>query len=408
MLAIKNNLMAENAARHLASSYDALAKSVERLSSGLRINSAKDDAAGLAVRELIRADVAALRQGARNALDAISLLQTAEGGLSMMDDLLIRMRELAEQAATGSYSTTQVDIMEEEFAELAEEMTRISESTDFNEISLLDDTQTDAVEIALGQGLVIGQTIKVDKQNMSAIELGVGGKKGVYSGLAVGVATDNYMTDETTSATSEIEFNMVINGTDHEMTINVSGGKTLAEVVELLNAESRGEVAGWNVAQAHESTETGQFVLKLTGWEAGPITSFTINADADGDANDVTWGNDTVLCTVAIANTHFESVAGCTTLTLGDQDSINAVVDAINTKDGFRAHLGYMMNRLEAAGSVIAIQAENLLAAESRISDVDVATEMAAMTRAQVLSQTGIAMLAQANAMPQMALSLVA
>ncbi|HHH76040.1 MAG TPA: flagellin, partial [Phycisphaerae bacterium] len=107
MLAIKNNLMAEIAARQLGKNYDALSTSVSRLSSGLRINSASDDAAGMAVRELIRADIATLRQGSRNANDAISMLQTAEGALSVVDDMLIRMKELAEQAATESYSNDQ-------------------------------------------------------------------------------------------------------------------------------------------------------------------------------------------------------------------------------------------------------------------------------------------------------------
>ena len=107
MLAIKNNVMAANAARHLGRSYDALGKSVERLSSGLRINGAKDDAAGLAVRELMRADVAVLQQGSRNAADGISMLQTAEGAMGVIDDILIRMKELAEQASTASYSASQ-------------------------------------------------------------------------------------------------------------------------------------------------------------------------------------------------------------------------------------------------------------------------------------------------------------
>ena len=107
MLAIKNNIMAANAARHLGQSYDSLATSVERLSSGLRINSAKDDAAGLAVRELMRADIAVLQQGARNALDGISMLQTMEGAMGTIDEALVRMKQLAEQAATGSYSSAQ-------------------------------------------------------------------------------------------------------------------------------------------------------------------------------------------------------------------------------------------------------------------------------------------------------------
>src|SRR5512136_2715771 len=103
MLAIKNNLMAANAARYLGGSYDALATSVERLSSGLRINSASDDAAGMAVRELMRADIAVLEQGARNAEDGVSMLQTMEGAMQVVDNILVRMQQLAEQASTGSY-----------------------------------------------------------------------------------------------------------------------------------------------------------------------------------------------------------------------------------------------------------------------------------------------------------------
>src|SRR5210317_1777831 len=115
MLAIKNNLMSANAARHLSNNYNALARSVERMSSGLRINSAKDDAAGLAVRDLMRADIAVIRQGARNAQDGISMLQTMEGAMAVVDDVLVRMQSLAQQAATGSYSSEQRSIMHNEF-----------------------------------------------------------------------------------------------------------------------------------------------------------------------------------------------------------------------------------------------------------------------------------------------------
>src|SRR5690554_6908665 len=142
MLAIKNNLMAANAARYLGQSYDALATSVERLSSGLRINSASDDAAGMAVRELMRADIAVLQQGARNAQDGVSLLQTMEGALQTIDDLMVRMQQLAEQAATGSYSSAQRVIMDNEFTEMASEITRIATSTDFNGIKMLNNSAT--------------------------------------------------------------------------------------------------------------------------------------------------------------------------------------------------------------------------------------------------------------------------
>jgi flagellin len=269
MLAIKNNIMAANAARHLSQSYDALAQSVERLSSGLRINTAKDDAAGLAVRELMRADIAVLQQGARNAQDGISLLQTAEGGMQNIDNLLVRMKQLAEQASTGTYSDDQRTIMDNEFTELGLEITRIAGSAEFNGTSLLNSA---GGSIAVNFGTTNDQ-ITVDMKDMTANGLGV-------DALTIG---------------------------------------------------------GAGSAQA-------------------------------------------ALATLDVA--------------------IGAATTA-------RADFGAKMNRLTTTVEVLGIQAENLMAAESRISDVDAATEMAAMTRNQVLAQAGVAMLAQANAMPSMALTLL-
>jgi len=271
MLAIKNNLMAVNAARHLGVSYNALAQSVERLSSGLRINSAKDDAAGLAVRELMRADIAVIQQGTRNAQDGISMLQTMEGAMATIDESLVRMQQLAEQAATGSYSSAQRNIMENEFKEMREEIDRVAGATKFNGISMLDNSAD--VSIHFGK-----------------------------------LETDN---------------------------ITIAGSK---------------------MTSASDA-------LAITG--------------------------------LTIANVG-SAKAALTTLDL-----------AISTKDTARAKFGYKMNRLEGTISVLNIQTENLMAAESRVSDVDVATEMAEMTRNQVLAQAGISMLAQANAMPQMALTLL-
>jgi flagellin len=270
MLAIKNNIMAANAARHLGSSYDTLAKSVERLSSGLRINSAKDDAAGLAVRELMRADIAVLEQGARNALDGISMLQTFEGAMQTIDDALVRMKQLAEQAATGSYSTAQRTIMNNEFSEMAAEINRIAGSISFN---------------------------------------------------------SNYLLNSA-SATVDIQF--------------------------------------------------------------GGATTDSITVD----------GVDMTSSALGVSTATIGTVAGA-------QSALTTLDSAIAAKDTARAAFGYKMNRLESTISVINNQAENLMAAESRVSDVDVATEMAKLTRVQVLAQAGTAMLAQANMMPQMALTLL-
>jgi flagellin len=267
MLAIKNNLMAANAARYLGESYDALATSVERLSSGLRINSASDDAAAGAA-ELMRADVAVLQQGARNAQDGVSLLQTMEGALQVIDNLLVRMQQLAEQASTGSYSSAQRVIMDNEFDEMANEIERIATATDFNGIKMLNNSA--AVSIHFG-----GATDKIDVTGSAMTKVGLG------------------------------------------------------------------------------------------------ISTLSITTAASARA------------------------------------ALTTLDTAINTKDTARAKFGYSINRLESTGEVLGIQAENLMAAESRISDVDVATEMATLTRNQVLAQAGTAMLAQANSIPQMALTLL-
>jgi len=268
MLAIKNNIMAANAARQLGISYDALALSVQRLSSGLRINSAKDDAAGLAVRELMRANIAVLEQGTRNAQDAISMLQTMEGGLAVTNELLVRMKQLAAQASTGTYSTSQRAIMDAEFQELADEIERIATSSEFNGISLLN-SATGTTTIHFGSAT----TLSVSMADMSKSGLGISS-------------------------------------------------------IDILSTASA-------------------------------------------------------------------------------QSAMTALTSAINAKDSARAAFGYKMNRLEATAQVLGIQAENLATAESRISDVDVATEMSVLTRNQVLAQAGVSMLAQANAMPQMALNLL-
>ena len=269
MLAIKNNTMALNAARHLGNSYTQLAESVERLSSGLRINTAKDDAAGLAVRELMRADIAVLQQGSRNAQDGISLVQVAEGGMQVINDLLVRMKQLAEQAGTGTYSSAQRTIMDNEFDVLANEIERIAGSATFNGTSLLN-SASGSIAVMFG------------------------------------------------SSTDSITVNMA------------------------------------------DMTKSGLGIDAL-------------NIDSEASA----------------------------------QAALTALDSAIATANSTRASFGARMNRLENTVNVINIQLENLQASESRISDVDVATEIAAMTRTQVLAQAGVSMLAQANAVPQMALSLL-
>lgn len=400
MLAIKNNLMAENAARHLGNSYDALAKSVERLSSGLRINSAKDDAAGLAVRELVRADVAMIQQGSRNASDAISMLQTAEGAMGVINEILIRMKELAEQAATGSYSSTQRTIMNAEYSELCAELDRIAKTTTFNAVELLNSSAT--VKIHMGTSDTIDITAQKMLSSVLGVKVSLGTQESQINLVGVAEAGDVYVTSGEISAGAKLlEFQFSAGSSATVDFISYSAtGVTLNQVVNDINTEWRASIAsGEYVAFAYYDSDSQQYRLQLKDPNAGTATFAVDDTTPIGIFDSV---DDFTQAAIGAAGTALDL-----TTTSGAQSALDKLTSAIETKDSYRAELGYLMNRLEAAVSILNIQAENLMAAESRISDVDVATEMAAMTRNQVLSQAGIAMLAQANTMPQMALQLL-
>lgn len=296
-LVINNNLMAMNAARNLNNSYNALATSTRRLSSGLRVGTSADDAAGLAIRELMRSDISTLGQGIRNANDAISLIQTADGALGVIDEKLIRMKELAEQASTGTYNSIQRLIIDSEYQAMASEITRIANSTDFNGIKLLNGNLSGDVH---------------DGSKMEAK-----GKLKVHFGTGNDSAEDYYY-----------------------ITI--------------------GSVTSSSLGLGNQSSS-------IAGTEAG----FSVST---------------------------QSAA---------QSALQAIDRAIISKDNIRAHLGAMQNRLENTITNLQTQAENLQAAESRISDVDVATEMTAYVRNQILTQSAVAMLSQANSLPKMAMNLI-
>ena len=294
---VNHNQMATNVANTLTGHYSDLQTSTKRLSTGLRVNSAADDAAGLAIRELMRTDITALQQGVRNANDAISLIQTADGALGVIDEKLTRMKELAEQAATGTYDSTQRLMIESEYQAMASEITRIANSTDFNGIHLLNGNLSSSSH---------------DGAGMTST-----GKMKIHFGTANDSAEDYYYIQIGTSTASALGVG--------------------------------------NQATASSAT-----------------------ADAR---------------TVSTQEQAQKALLGLT----------NAVV----SKDKIRAHLGALQNRLENTISNLTTQAENLQSAESRISDVDVATEMTQFVRNQILTQSAVAMLSQANSMPQMAMQLI-
>jgi flagellin len=296
-LVINHNLMAMNAARNLSQSYNDLSVSTRRLSSGLRVSTAADDAAGLAIRELMRSDIASLNQGVRNANDAISLIQTADGALGVIDEKLIRMKELAEQAATGTYTSDQRMIIDSEYQAMASEITRIANATDFNGIYLLNGNLSGASHD--GSGMVAT------------------GKMKVHFGAGNASSEDYYYIQIGTATASAL-------GVGNQ------------------SARSATDSAGFSISTQQAA-----------------------------------------------------------------QQALVALNEAIVSKDNIRANLGALQNRLENTITNLTIQAENLQAAESRISDVDVAQEMTAFVRNQILTQSAVAMLSQANSFPQMAMQLI-
>ena len=438
-LVIRSNIMAVTAARHLGKAYNALAESVERLSSGLRINSAKDDAAGLAVRELLRADIAVLKQGARNAQDGISMLQTMEAAMGIMDENLVRMKELAEQAATGSYSSAQRTIMDAEFAEMANEIERIAGATKFNGIAMLNEerlsTGSNDVKIHVGSTT----TIDVERTDMTKsglnIETGDGGWR-VTAVTANGVSATSvtYITVREGSAAAagglSLNISFEDNGTpgNDELDIvaaftGVSSGGTnfsLAAVVSTINAASNAlgfDISGndlrYSAAEAYYDSSSSKYVLRISSRDSTSDTYSISFSNNDQGSNGHVCGAFTVTAdgTVSVSSSYANSGVTTAGLNIKTVDAATSALlrlaTAIDTKDTARAAFGYKMNRLESTVSILDIQVENLMTAESRISDVDVATEMANLTSTQVLSQAGVAMLAQANAMPNMALTLL-
>lgn len=291
-LIVNNNLMAATAARNLSTAYSRLSLSTNRLSSGLRITKSADDAAGLAIREIMRSDIASLNQGVRNANDAISLIQTADGALQVIDEKLIRMKELAEQAATGTYNSDQRLMIDSEYQQMASEITRIANATDFNGIYLLN-----------------GQISSATYNGTAMLSTG---KLHVHFGTGNASNEDYYYVQIGTATASALG-------------VGLGSGGTAASI------------STQNLAQ----------------------------------------------------------------------QAVDAINTAITSKDNIRANLGSMQNRLASTVSNLQVQGENLQASESRISDVDVATEMTQFVRNQILAQSAVAMLSQANTLPQLALQLL-
>lgn len=373
-LVINHNLMAMNAQRNLTDHYGRLGVSTRRLSSGLRVGTAADDAAGLAIRELMRSEISSLHQGIRNASDAISLIQTADGALQVVDEKLIRMKELAMQASTGTYNSDQRMIIDSEYQAMASEITRIASATDFNGIYLLNGNLSNTNHN--GAGLQSTGALKV--------HFGTGNDSSEdYYYVQIGSATAASLGVGSLSQSQYIANNGL-----------VLGGVTTTLGAEL--AGLTGVPGFWatdfDQAQSGDiyTTPDASFSYFFATSNSGDLWVLESNAAGQYTSGENLSSGGSSISTQALA-----------------QSAMETINQAIISKDKIRANLGSMQNRLENTITNLEIQAENLQSAESRISDVDVAKEMTEFVRNQILTQSAVAMLAQANSLPRMAMQLI-
>ncbi len=464
---INTNIASLNAQRNLNSSQGDLNSALQRLSSGLRINSAKDDAAGLAISERFTAQIRGLNQAARNAADGISLAQTAEGALGEVTNNLQRIRELAVQSANATNSASDRAALQEEVSQLVAEIDRVATQTNFNGVNLLDGTFSSQV---FQIGANAGQTISVSSiSSARTASLGTsisasvtGGRVAgalasgdlTINGQAVGTATRdakeiaaavNATSGTNVTATANVNTSLTT-GVDATGFANAIAGDATDYIT--INGITLGAlgVAASAAARETDVVSAVNAVSAATGVTASIVSGNVELSAADGRNITVTSGgtgavaaNSGITTEVSYGTITFSSTAGSivfggtaptdagsgitgtiaasqtgTAISVVDISSVSGANAAISSADAAlqtinttRATLGAIQNRFESVVSSAQTTSENLSASRSRIQDADFAAETAALTRAQVLQQAGVSILAQANALPQNALSLL-
>lgn len=391
-LRINQNIAALNAHRNLVATDNALSKSLERLSSGFRINRAADDAAGLAISEKLRAQVRGLAQAIRNAQDGISMIQTAEGALNEVHSMLQRMRELALQAANDTLSSEDRAAINREIQQLRAEVDNVSGRTTFNGKKLLDGSLVTSLAATseLRPNLAItggGDSAFVTDVDVSGARAGTtytlsGSGSSLTLTRADGVAQTITVSAVAPNGSQVLDFSQL----GVRIKVASSGGISAANLVTALTATANDTI----------TTASGS---GSANFQVGPAASDAIGVSfdkVDVDALVPAQGLTTAL-------NNFNTTQNVTNA----QALVTALDTALNTVSEKRGKFGAVQNRLEHTVASLGVAQENMSAAESRIRDVDMAQEMVQFTRNQILLQAGTAMLAQANAAPQVVLQLL-
>lgn len=426
---INHNITALNTHNKLSSASAAQGKSMEKLASGLRINKAGDDAAGLAISEKMRAQVRGLDQASRNAQDAISLTQTAEGALNETHDILQRMRELSVQSANDTNVGSDRVAIQDELKQLTSEINRIGNTTEFNTQKLLDGTKTGnsvagtagVSTITIGTAFAAGETFKLDGVTFTA-------------GATASAATNTFVTGADIATQAQNISSAIQNNKGLSEKYNVSFSATAVVLTQKAGFESPtaavfSETAGTGAATSAATTAgiagtSGQLTMQI-GANGGQTFTVDLNdmrADSTGTnglavagaaAATKTASSGKVATYVASNNVTngTTSLAAMASLDVSTADKASAAVDviddAIKNVSSERSKLGAFQNRLEHTINNLKTSSENVTAAESRVRDVDMAKEMMNQTKNSILAQAAQAMLAQSNQTPQGVLQLL-
>ncbi len=392
---IQHNISAINANRQLGINNNSVAKNLEKLSSGYKINRAGDDAAGLAISEKMRSQIRGLDQATNNANDGISLVQTAEGALNETHSILQRMKELATQSSNGTYQNdVDRENISKEVDALKSEIDRISTSTNFNKINLLngnlgsygfssvDTTATDIKNVSFTGGKLSKSTESFQVAIDATGDFSISGTKYDKAGTA--------------TATAGVTFEKSVKGDTTTFTAVVDKSVATAEEAEQWTGVSI------SVTRNHQDSGTYTAGNKVITTDAVGTKGLTLQIGAGATSDQQVSLN--------IADMSSKGL-GITTVDVSSQDNALAAIDtiesAINQVSGTRADLGALQNRLEHTVNNLGVTSENLTSAESRIRDVDMAKEMMEMTKNNVLTQAAQSMLAQANTQPQSILKLL-
>jgi flagellin len=373
-LRINQNIAAQNAYRSLSVSDNQMSKSLEKLSSGFRINRAADDAAGLAISEGLRSQVSGLKTAVRNSQDGVSVVQTAEGALNEVTSVLQRMRDLSVQGANDSNNAAARTSIADEVDSLRSELGRIAESTNFNGKKLLDGS-------AGTMNFQVGADGNANSQ--ISVDLGSVNIKTLATNLAAGGGAKFTMATPT-AVGGTLSFSTTTPATSASVDVGTAGTlKTTQAVADKLNADSG--FAGTFSASVNSDNE-----LVVRSKNGGTVA--TTDPDAGGTA--------LAAGTAVTGGLQYNSAANA-------QSAVSSIDAAIASVSSSRGKLGSYQNRLEHTINNVNVAIENLSASESRIRDTDMAQEMMSYTRSQILTQAGTAMLAQANQSQQGVLSLL-